>query len=188
MEFSKVIKTRRTHKKFNGEAVPKALLRGLLELAITAPCHRRNEPWRFTVIFKEEMSRFTEVINKSCEEVFASMGEEFLNTKRSDLQKKLANVGAVVMVSYTKDAAPVIDQENYAATCCAIQNLMLAATDKGIGSFWSTGTPFSAKNTLQALRIDQEKENFAGAIWLGFPTESPEAPKYDLESKIRIWN
>jgi nitroreductase len=43
------IKTRRSHKLFNGTPVAATTVRDLLELAIWAPNHKRTEPWRFAV-------------------------------------------------------------------------------------------------------------------------------------------
>ena len=45
-----LVRSRRTHKRFNGDAVPKAQLEQLLELLPWAPCHRMTQPWRAYVL------------------------------------------------------------------------------------------------------------------------------------------
>ena len=48
--FSQLVSSRRTHKRFNGDAVAKEQLEQLLELLPWAPCHRMTQPWRAYVL------------------------------------------------------------------------------------------------------------------------------------------
>ncbi|MFL5919229.1 MAG: nitroreductase family protein, partial [Gaiellaceae bacterium] len=43
--FAELIRTRRTHKSFRREPVPRGVLDELLELARWAPNHHRTNPW-----------------------------------------------------------------------------------------------------------------------------------------------
>ena len=50
MELEQAIRSRRTHKAFAPEPVPRAVLEELLELARWAPNHNLTNPWRFRVL------------------------------------------------------------------------------------------------------------------------------------------
>src|SRR5918911_4163360 len=50
MELEEAIRTRRTHKAFAPEPVPRELLDELLELARWVPNHHLTNPWRFRVL------------------------------------------------------------------------------------------------------------------------------------------
>ena len=49
MEVEEAIRTRRTHKVYGSEPVPRETLDELFELARWAPNHNLTNPWRFRV-------------------------------------------------------------------------------------------------------------------------------------------
>lgn len=187
MELVEALKKRRTHKDFDGSPISANTLRELLDCAMTAPNHRRNEPWRFIVILSEQIPYFWKSLTPGLHEAFPNKNEEFIREKKESTEKKLLKLGALVYVTCLKDPSPFIEKENYAACSCAIQNLMLAATDKNLGSYWSTGNIFTTEVAYQILNLKSEEEFIVGAIWLGKPTANPHPPQYENESKIRYW-
>ena len=50
VELEDAIRTRRTHKAYGAEPVPRETLEELLELARWAPNHNLTNPWRFRVV------------------------------------------------------------------------------------------------------------------------------------------
>jgi len=81
-----------------------------------------------------------------------------------------------------------VTRENYAATSCAIQNLMLAAHALGIGVGWSTGKPCIA-NVETAIGAEPDWDVVA-ALYLGYPaaeqaTQS-EAKRTPVD-EVTIW-
>ena len=57
MDTATAIRTRRTHKAFKSEPVPRRILEELFELARWAPNHNLTNPWRFRVIGPHAMDR-----------------------------------------------------------------------------------------------------------------------------------
>ena len=186
MEFLQVVRSRRTHYEFSGAPLSKEELRPLLEVAITAPNHRRNQPWRFLVLEQKAIAAFWEAAQSYFPQALAGRDPEVIQRKQKKLTERLPKVGAIVYVTCERNEKALIDEENYAAACCAVQNLMLAATDKGLGSFWSTGAIFSCEETRNLFAVPAA-ERFVGAIWLGLPTEERVAPNYDLDARLRYW-
>ena len=58
--LARLIRSRRTHKAFGRDPVPRQTLDELLELARWAPNHHRTNPWRFRVLGPETLARLKE--------------------------------------------------------------------------------------------------------------------------------
>jgi nitroreductase len=58
-------------------------------------------------------------------------------------------------------------REDYAATCCAIQNLCLSLHASGIGTKWTTGAVNFDERFAKAVGFDGGKEYTVGTIWFG---------------------
>ena len=64
--------------------------------------------------------------------------------------------------------------ENYAAVCCAIQNLMLVLWEAGVGTKWSTGIITRDDRFYDVLEIDRKQQEIVGLIPYGYPKKIPE--------------
>ncbi len=167
------IVSRRTSKNFEGGTLEKEVIENLLELAVWAPNHRLNEPWRFRVVQSSGIQKWI------------AMFQQKLNRDEAQLFEKnferLSKVATVVYVTCLKDPNELIHEENYAATSAAVQNLLLGATALGIQSYWNTGRIMTHPVTLEFLNIDSQ-ERMVGAIWLGrgsVPEPRPRTPARD---------
>jgi len=161
----------------NGKTVDETLLRELLELATWAPNHRLNSPWRFRVLTAAGISSVLK-------EILSKLSSEEKEAFKGPLER-VAKAGAVIYVTSLKDPQPVVDEENFAAVCCAVQNILLESTARGLCSFWSTGKFFKHPLMGQILKVN-ETERFVGAIWLGYG-DQPEAPARKPASDFTTW-
>ena len=186
MEFRKVLTSRRSHREFSGAAIAPEQLREILRAALFAPNHKRNEPWRFTVVEHVSLAKFWNALAPKFSEALSGRTPEEIEQKRAKLAAKIPTMGAIVHVTVLSDANPTRERENYAATCCAVQNMLLQATDLGLGSFWSTGEIF-ASSACAALLGVPAGEKFVGSIWFGHALDSPPPPVYELAPRVRYW-
>ena len=186
MEFFETLARRRSHRDFSGEPLAKTDLDKILNAAIQAPNHKRNQPWRFTVVEQAHIQEFWQKLEVSFAEAFPGKNPEDIEAKRLKLAAKMPRLGAIVHVTVLADASPHRERENYAAAACAVENMLLAATALGLGSFWSTGEIFSSEICRGVLGIDPT-EKFVGSIWFGRATDRPEPPGFDLASCLRRW-
>jgi nitroreductase len=154
-----VILARRTCKEFDGQPVAKELIEKLLTLATWAPNHRFTQPWRFRVCTQSGITKWI----KHLREYFSDERQKLSEPKF----KRMSQLGAIIYVTCIKDDNPLIHEENYAAVCAGVQNLLLGASSIGLGSFWSTGELMSLEESREFLGI-LERERFVGAIWLGY--------------------
>lgn len=187
---AETIRQRRTIKQFLPRSVPRAVLQELIELAVWAPNHRLTEPWRFYVLDGAARDRLGEIaaqitVNKLVasgveRDVAARKGEEAAATWRS--------VPVLLYVTSLRDENPEIDEENYGAVCCAIQNLTLAAHAAGIGTSWSSGA-VAAAPALHELVGAGANERMVGLIRVGYmdPAVAPPKSRRQAGSSVTTW-
>ncbi len=182
MDVFETILRRRTIKAFTGEGIPRARLESLIELATWAPNHRMTEPWRFSVVSHGKIPDFLDVVLGSISE----NDHPKLLKKKEILKGRLPKLGAFIAVTRTPvKEDPMIDREDYAACCSAVQNLMLGATGMGLGSFWSTAKVFDRPPVRSFLEIPEGAEN-VGSIWLGVPAEEGRSQRRPV-SEVTTW-
>lgn len=157
-----VIRGRRTINLFVPEPVGVEVLIDAIELARWAPNHKLTEPWRFYLIGPEALERVVE-----CWAGFEAetKGEAAGLARR----KRLAGIPGHFVVTSARHADASIDRENYAACCCAVQNLMLYLWQRGIGVKWTTGGITRQPSLYETLGIDQALEMIVGYFWYGRP-------------------
>lgn len=68
-------------------------------------------------------------------------------------------------------------REDYAATCCAVQNLCLSLNAQGLGTKWTTGAVNFDERFADAVGFDGGDEYTVGTIWFGEAKRRPLAPR-----------
>ena len=119
MDVDEAIRTRRTHKVYGSEPVPRETLDELFELARWAPNHNLTNPWRFRVVGPESLARLKE-----------AAGEE--------AAAKLDRAPTLIVVSALESGDAVQDEEDYAAASVAAYIVLLAAHARGFAGYWRT--------------------------------------------------
>jgi nitroreductase len=141
------IRSRRTHKVYGREPVPRETLDELFELARWAPNHHMTQPWRFRVVGPGAL-----------EALKAAGGP-------SDAVK-LDRAPTLVVASVVQSGP--IDQrlEDVCAASAAVYIVLLAAHARGLGGYWRTPAVLNSKHGRQALGIGDD-EITLGLIHLG---------------------
>lgn len=176
--FFEILRTRRTVGVFRPELPAWEVVQRALELACWAPNHRKTEPWRFHAIGSETAQAIVE-LNATL--VAAKSGPDAAATKR----KQWSAVPGWLAVTCLRSGDPFLQEEDYAACCCAIQNLMLALWSEGIGTKWSTGDVTRQPEYFRLLGADPERERSVGMVWYGYPAVSPEQTRRPLADVLR---
>ena len=98
-------------------------------------------------------------------------------TKDEDLAdfkaKSAAAIPGWLLVTCRKSNDELLQQEDYASCCCAIQNLMLYLSEAGVASKWTTGPITRDQRFFELLGIDSSDEFVVGLIWYGYPKTLP---------------
>ena len=156
-DVPELIRSRRTHKTFGPEPVPKETLDELLELARWAPNHHRTSPWRFRVLGPETLA---------CLKDAAGPSEA----------PKLDRAPTLVLASAALSGELEQDEEDLCATASAIYVVLLGAHARGLAGYWRTPRALRTKAGREAVGLP-DGERFLGLIHLGTPLSRPPAPE-----------
>jgi nitroreductase len=176
-DFASVLRERRSIDFFAPDSVGSDKLLAAIEVARWAPNHRLTEPWRFYLLGSVTMRA---VVDLAVELEIAAKGERAGPVRRARLD---AVPGMFVLTSTRSDDA-LVDRENYAACCCAAQNLMLYLWTKGIGVKWTTGGITRQQRLYDLLGIDSSKESLVGFFWYGVPKVIPSQKRRPVEEIV----
>jgi nitroreductase len=175
---AETIRQRRTIKQFLPQPVPRAVMQELLDLAVWAPNHRLTEPWRFYVLdgaAREKLGAIAAQV--TAEKIVGSGGEMAVATRKGEeAGATWSAVPTLLYVTALHDANPEIDEENYGAVCCAVENFMLAAHAAGIGTSWSSGA-VAAAPALHEWVGAGDNERMVGLIRVGYLDPALASPK-----------
>lgn len=192
MNTEKAIQKRRTLKlradPFNPLPVVKGddfklIVEELLMLAGKAPFHyESHEKRRSDHLAGAEPWRFHALDCRSCRTLLDSLNRKVPLKAPEGIRQMLAAADAMIITTWlpepsrknTRTFYPNLkNMEHIAAAGAAIQNLLLAATSKGINAYWSSGGVLRKPKTLRFLGIPNH-EILIGAIFL-FPNEFPDS-------------
>jgi nitroreductase len=143
------IRTRRTHKSFGPEPVPRETLEELFELARFAPNHHLTQPWRFRVLGPAALAQLKEA---------AGPAEA----------PKLDRAPTLVVASARLTGAQVQDEEDLCATAAAVYAVLLAAHARGLASYWRSPAALRVPAGRVAVGV-RDGERVLGLIHLGAP-------------------
>lgn len=170
MEFSEVVTTRRSVRHFNPRSpVADEDVRALLNAAIAAPTAGNIQPWRFQVL-------------KSLE------AREKLAAVLHQRWAAAAPVVIVVSVDPRPCAARYGDRGEYLYaiqdTAAAVQNILLAAVDRGLASCWIGA--FDERAVREALEIPEPITPIA-ILPVGRSAESAGKPARRPLEEVAVW-
>lgn len=157
MDVETAIRTRRTHKAFAPESLPREQLEELLELARWAPNHNLTVPWRFRVVGPATLARLKE-----------AAGPEGA--------AKLDRCPTLVVASCVLSGDPVADEEDLHATAVAAYIVLLAAHARGLAGYWRTPALLREPAGRAAARLP-ESERVVGLLHLGRPRQERPVPE-----------
>lgn len=169
-----LLRSRRTTNLFEPEPVGNSVLLDAIEVARWAPNHRLTEPWRFYSIGPDTAAAVAEC--------WAAYEAEIKGAAAGAARaKRLAAIPGHFVVTTIRDENDVIDLENYAASCCAVQNLMLYLWQRGVGVKWTTGAITREARLYRVLGIDERQERIVGYFWYGVPIAVAEQKRRSVE-------
>ncbi len=174
-EFGEVLKGRRTIELFLQTPVPAALVGEAIEAAIWAPNHHVTEPWRFYVLGANSEERCLAL----CQEIVtAKKGKKAAAFKRQSWSEK----PGWLVVTCRRSEDPLLQQEDYAACCAAVQNFSLYLWKAGVGTKWTTGPITRDKKFFEIIGMDDATEFVVGLVWFGYPKLTPTQSRAAVES------
>lgn len=159
---------RRNVKEFIGDPVSDETLERLFSAAIWAPNHRLTEPTRFFAIRKDGAMRrkIADVAWQTAYDGVANPNPRQKERAADASRDRILNAPAMIYVYSLDGFNEEVTQENYATSCCAVQNMALAAVAEGLSIDWSTGGLSKLPNLAQTIGADEDW-TMVGVIFMG---------------------
>lgn len=165
-------RTRRTIKPGSMDSsrpVVRELLLEILEDAHWAPTHGLTQPWRFHVFSGDARQQLAAKLQELYDELTPT------KDRREDKREKLGTVPllapiCIAIIARVDPNGKIPEFEEIVATSCAVQNLMLSAHERGLGTFWSTPAVACSSQFIAWLGLD-ESHRALGIVYLGYVKE-----------------
>ena len=127
---------------FRPDPVADAVLERALTAGLWAQNHRLTQPWRFLVLGPQMQRALAEAGAGAQVQALPASADEATRAKVwAGAVQKLMTKPRIVVITCVLNGDDFQRREDYAAVCCAIQNIQLAAWGGGLGMPWSSGTP-----------------------------------------------
>jgi len=156
VDVEEAIRTRRTHKVYGPDPVPRETLDELFELARWAPNHNLTNPWRFRVLGAESLARLKEAAG-------------------AEAAAKLDRAPTLVVVSASETGDAIQDEEDYAAASVAAYIVLLGAHARGLAGYWRTPAVLRTSEGRAAVDVP-DGERVIGLLHLGPLRQEKEPP------------
>lgn len=158
----KLIRSRRSIRKFKTEEIPEDRIYEILEAGIWAPSGLNNQPWRFIILkdrdFRDKISKLTKY------------------------SRIITSADFCIAVFYNKATGYDRDKDLMAIGSC-IQNMLLYSSSAGIGSVW-LGEILKNKLEINRLLDVDESCEFMALIAFGIPDEAPLSERSDIKKML----
>ena len=175
------IHDRRMNNDFSDYVPDRDALQRMLDAAVWAPNHRLTNPWRFYVLEKGGEKR-AHVAQLAYDNQFAPTGNE---ENAGGSRQRVLDAPALIYVYSVSGDSEEMTQENYAAACCAVQNLLLAAVAEGLAGDWSTGNVTRHPQLAETLGAEPDW-TMVGALFIGQPSR-PSASVRTPAGGVTAW-
>lgn len=168
------IRSRRTTKLFLKQKVSRRIILDAIEVARWAPNHHVTEPWHFYLMGPKKIAETARLIGDIIRE---TRSDEDLAAFK---EKSALSMPGWLLVTCRKSDDELTEREDYAAVCCAVQNMALYLSEADVACKWTTGLVTRDPRFFQLMDIDMDKEFVVGLFWYGFPKTLPTQSRKDV--------
>ena len=189
------IYNRRSIRKYLDKQVPRELIGQIIDAGRMAPSAKNRQPWQYIVLGGENKSEFLKCMWKGIlrEEDECAMLPNSKNgitdAKNTWNIMKRAPVLIVVLNNNGKSPFDMVDADSRFVEICdtlsigaSIENMLLKATEIGLGTLWIANTCYAYKELTEYLETTQQ---LVGAIALGYADETTvQRPRKKMEDIV----
>ena len=208
MELYEVLEKRRTYRDFSDREVSDEIVKRIIGAAFKAPTNDHLRQLEFIVVRdRENIAKVITPLVKNME-AFKELVFEVDDTDDEDKmamfadalpkqQKMLMQSGLLILPFFRQKQSPLlkpVEQSslNYIASAwCALENMLLAATNEGLGTVFHIPVSDEAEKIKEIVGAPEGYE-FTCLLTMGYPAENAFLPKQkeiNIEDRIHmnIW-
>ena len=193
------INERRSIRKFQNKPISEQDIIDILQSGIKAPSSKNRQPWKYIVVqekAKEEMLKvFREGISREeTKDALLPQSKKYISGAKYTVEIleqapvvifAVNPLGKGILTDLTSEER-IYEICNIQSISASIQNMLLEATHKGLGSLWICDIYFAYSELCEWLNVEGE---LLAAVALGYPDESPkERPRKKIEDIVEWRN
>ena len=208
MELYEVLEKRRTYRDFSNREVNDGILNRIISAAFKAPTNDHLRQLEFVVVRGRDnianviapLAKNMEAFRKLVAEVDESDDKDKMAMFADALpkqQKMLMESGLLIIPFFRQQTCPLLkpaEQSSlnyFASAWCALENMLLAATDEGLGAVFHIPVSDEADKIKTILHAPEGYE-MTCLLTIGYPAEGAFLPKQkeiNIESRIHenVW-
>jgi len=165
MDAIDAIRTRRSYRGLEGPALSREEVEGLVELALRAPAPHHTRPWRFALVTPARRAALAEAMGERWRADMAGDGvpvaqqeKALARSRRQVIEAPTLLLGCLVAegLRVYPDARRAQSEWLLAAHSfgAALENILLAAHDRGLGAYWISAPLYAQDAVRAALDLD----------------------------------
>lgn len=208
MELYEVLEKRRTYRDFSDREVSDEIVKRIIGAAFKAPTNDHLRQLEFIVVRdRENIAKVITPLVKNME-AFKELVFEVNDTDDEDKmamfadalpkqQKMLMQSGLLILPFFRQKQSPLlkpVEQSSlnyFASAWCALENMLLAATNEGLGTVFHIPVSDEAEKIKEIVGAPEGYE-FTCLLTMGYPAENAFLPKQkeiNIEDRIHmnIW-
>jgi len=162
LETIKIIKSRRSIRKFIDKEIPKEILEDIIDCGRLAPSGYNRQPWIFVVVTDKELK------NKLAE--------------ICDWGKFLKEAGAGILIFCEKDVETALED-----ACASAENIIISAQAYGLGTCWINSYKKAHSEKVKKLVKCPDNMELMVILAVGYPAEIPQSPKKKELYEVLRW-
>jgi len=190
MKTLEAIRARRSIRKFKPDPIAREAVQQLLDAAVMAPSAKNSQTWRFTVVTaskREDMLSALQkgIANREAEGLDIGSAKWSLGCiQQAPVTVFVHNADGIHPWKERKEHESWWDVATVQSVGAAIQNMLLAATELGLGSLWIADVWEAYPEINAWLETDHQ---LVSAVSFGYPDVSPQAPPRKPMEEIVRW-
>lgn len=190
---------RRSIRKFIDKPISQEDITEIIQSGLKAPSSKNRQPWKYIVVqgsAKKEMLKIfrqgiereekdNALLPQSKQHISAAKHTVDIMTEASVIVFVVNTLGKSILENLTPEEH-IFEICNIQSISASIENMLLAATEKGIGSLWICDIYFAYSELCEWLNSDGQ---LIASIAFGYPNESPkERPRKKIEDIVEWRN
>lgn len=191
------IQKRRSIRRYEDRQIEKSVIEEIIKAGMLAPSAKNRQPWKYIVYCGSAKMELLDKMENGL--VREESAEASLPLSKSGLPdafhtlKIMRQAPALIIILNTNGVSifeKISVDERVTEICdslsigASVENMLLRATELGIGSLWIANTCFAYKELVEFIGTEKQ---LVGAVALGYADEFPNArPRKDLEDVVEF--
>lgn len=181
---SDAIRSRRSVRRFSPRPLSNDELAALLDAATLGPNHRLTQPWRFHVLGPE--SRYAYGLALGARKAKKLTDADAARTLQETVAAEHRDLPAMIAVAVATNDNPEIAEEDYAAVMMGVQNLMIVAVERGLGTQLRTGAVMADPAARAAAGV-VDGARIIVVVNIGEPAEAAAPKAREPAERFTTW-